>query len=265
MKGLLFPKLGKNLNHLIERFFISVDLCLMRATCTAWWHMIPPQKLSFEKDFCEIPVYYDRLEYILQIEKWITFCGSAKSVWERFANMQYVMKAAQIHTLLFYCRKVSVRPEITTVWSACKFEEFDTILLPILMCKLGARGGLFWHIFLEGDSKSIDWMFEKGFVKNYSAFFMYAPKIAHFNEKAFENMNHICKTKKSQSWLWEKYSKLLWQSFAPDVVHLLLRFAQICRYVPDETCSLVSKSTHKEMLEICGCQPMVIYKKMKKE
>lgn len=267
MRVRFFPSLDSDTNSLIMSYMLRIDLALMRVVCTEWRKWIPPQRLTFEKDFRNIPEWYHRLEYIATIEKNIVFPPALVNVWNSSYKATVVHNHAKIYTLLFYYRRINYKPSIRIVWDCCEFEDMESIILPMLMAKPSWVANLFWVLLLSKKQEarpSLDWLFEKGFNLQYGGFFNTSVSGINLDDVVFGHLKYLHDTKKLDNWFWENYSKKLWtEREIIENKERLMDLAIMCNYVPPVACSKVTDAEHEKFIHICGCEKVVTYKKRK--
>lgn len=267
MRVRFFPSLDSDTNALIMSYMLRIDLALMRVVCSEWRKWIPPQRLTFEKDFRNIPEWYDRSDYIAAVEKNIVFPPALANEWDRPSNITVVDNYAKIHTLLYYYRRINYKPSIGAVWNCCTFEEMQTIVLPMLMVKSKWMSKLFWVLLLSKKQKArrtLDWLFEKGFNVKYGGFIAPSLPEDRIDDIVFGHLKYLHDTKKLDNWFWENYLKKLWTEREVIVNKArLIDLVIMCDYVPPVACSKVTDAEHEKFIHICGCEKVVTYKKRK--
>lgn len=267
MRVRFFPSLDSDTNALIMSYMLRIDLALMRVVCSEWRKWIPPQRLTFEKDFRNIPEHYNRLEYIASIEKNIVFPSKLDETWAKRNRMDVINTCARVYTLMFYYRKIRCDLDIVNVWNRCVFEEIEPILLPMLMARPQWISHLFWGI-LPLDKKcvtdTLDWIEEKGFVSNYyGAFFDKAIMPSRLNDIVLSHLKYLHNRKKIMNWFWTSYLDFLWRNVGDVNKTIIFDLAIMCNYVPPVACSKVTDAEHERIIHICGCEKVVTYKKRK--
>lgn len=269
MKGRLFEPLGSDLNGLIMRYLNGIDQSLCRVVCKNWSSIIPPQRPTFEKDFCKIPHKHDRREYIDEVDRCIVFPSALVVCWKDAKKSHIVNNTAWIHTLIFYCRKSDQVPSFELLAKSCLPKDFDTMLLPLVLTSRKNRDQMFWLAIYYGAKESLQWMFDKNMhilSREYLSSGGYV-KVYQFSEKTFELFQWMYNIQKMPHSFWIEYSDMLWKSgdfTVNSTVPKLVRFAKICQYLPEEACSQVWPDQHEKIIDMCGCEPVVTYKKKQK-
>ena len=267
MKGRLFEPLGSDLNGLIMRYLNEIDQSLCRVVCKNWATIIPPQRPTFEKDFRKIPKKHDRKEYIDEMDRCIVFPSNLVVCWKDTKKCHFVNVEMFVYTLMFYYRKTDQIPSFALLAESCQPKDFDTILLPLVLTCRKNRDTLFWLAISYAGKDALQWMFDKNMHHLSSEYISSGGYVrgSQFSERTFEIFQWIYNTQEMPPSFWIEYSDRLWKVVcaSPDVSKLV-KFAKICQYLPEEACSKVSPEEHKQLLDMCGCEPVVIYKKKQK-
>jgi hypothetical protein len=264
MKGRLFNALGSDLNGLIMRNLNGIDQSLCRVVCKNWAAIIPPQRPTFEKDFRKMPKKHDRKEYMDEVERCIVFPSTLVVCWKDAKKCHFVNAEMFVYTLMFYYRKTDQIPSFALLAKSCLPRDYDTVLLSLVLTVRKNRDEMFWLAIQYGAKETLQWMFNKNMLymsREYLSSGGYV-KAYQFSEKTFELFQWMYDTQTMPPAFWIEYSDMLWKVGVD--VPKLVKFAKICQYLPEEACSKVSPEEHKQLLDMCGCEPVVIYKKKQK-
>lgn len=265
MRVCLFDPLPSDLNYLILKWFTPLDLALARVVCKGWSQEIGPQRLTFSDGFTNIPIHYDRQEYVLEMERCITFPQSLYNVWRSVACKNTITESCWIHFALFFSRKTGTNIGLESTIQKCYRKEslWYSILLPLFSVHSEDSPLMFWHAIIQEDIYFLVWVV-KNFFTNVMHYTERVLPFSYFTDSRLEFLRHVKTKEILPAEFWPRLVKHLhWKS--PGYGSKFRTIFEVCNFVPYGGCEALDYTDHESILHLCGCERILSFKKRKKE